>query len=118
MVTVLACIALNVWLAFSALTRVHPFAPTICVTYLLGTAAVLVWLARGARRRFALREAASRHMTLRCAECGGSVVYHDAARGTFERMLLPLVTLQAYSCLDCGFRAYVRHVPDWRNAAA
>lgn len=115
---VLTCAALNVWLAFPALTRTHRLAPAICVAYLLVTAAVLVGFAIGARRRFALREAASRHMTLQCAECGSSVIYHDSPRGTFERALLPLVTLQPYSCLDCGFRAYVRRVPDWRNSAA
>ena len=46
-----------------------------------------------------------------CQACGSSVVHRDLARGWGERLLLPLLGLRAYRCVDCGHRFYDRPRP-------
>jgi hypothetical protein len=118
LIIVSACIALNAWLAFLALTRAHPLASVVSAIYLAVTVVVLIGLAGAARHRFVLSEATSLHMSLRCGGCGGSVVFRDIRRGTFERLLLPLVGLHPFCCLHCGFRAYLREVAQVNDGIA
>jgi hypothetical protein len=118
LIMVSACIGLNAWLAFLALTHAHPLASVVSAVYLAVTVVVLIGLAGAARHRFALSEAASVHMSLRCGGCGGSVVFRDIRRGTLERLVLPLLALHPFCCLHCGFRAYLRGVAQVKDGIA
>jgi hypothetical protein len=103
-----ACVGLNVWLGFLALTRSHPVASVVFTLYLTATIVVLIGLTITARRRFSFDTASSLALALRCGSCGDATVYRDFPRGPFEQMVLPLLMLHPHSCLRCRFRAYLR----------
>ena len=66
-------------------------------------------------RRAAVRPPAHQPMTPRgahpCQACASTVVHRDLPRGWGERLLLPLLGLRAYRCVDCGHRFYDRPRP-------
>jgi hypothetical protein len=39
-----------------------------------------------------------------CQACAGTLVHRDRPAGWGERLLLPLLGLRAYRCVDCGHR--------------
>ena len=43
-----------------------------------------------------------------CQACASTVVHRDLPKGWTERLLLPLLGLRAYRCVDCGHRFFDR----------